>query len=184
MNTETVTLFFGLLASLAQMVVVAALVLLVGSFVSPTVARLKRRIREQVAPQALVLAAVVALVCTVGSLHLSEVAHFPPCRLCWFQRISMYPLVVVLGVAAIRRDHGARLTGGIIAGIGAAVSMWHLLVERYPNLGSSSCDVVNPCSIRWVEEFGYLTIPGMALSGFALIGVLLVVAGPSADGGA
>ena len=178
MDTKTVTLFFALLATLAQVCVVIALVLAVGSHVSSGLDRAKRSVLAQIGPQALAMAAVVALVCTLGSLYLSEVAHFPPCRLCWYQRIAMYPLVVVLGVAAKRRDFGARLTGAILAGIGASISVWHLLVERYPNLASGSCDPVNPCSIKWVEKFGYLTIPGMALSGFALILVLLAAARP------
>ena len=188
MDTDTVTLFFALLATLAQVAVVVAIVLWVGALVSPTMARAKRSLVAQIGPQALTMAAVVALVCTLGSLYLSEVAHFPPCRLCWYQRVAMYPLVVVLGVAAARRsphdpagaraDDTARLTGVILAGLGSCISVWHLLVERYPDLASSSCDPDNPCSIRWVERLGYLTIPGMALSGFALIVVLLAAAHP------
>jgi disulfide bond formation protein DsbB len=178
-STETVTLFFALLATLAQLIVVAAIVLWTGARFSSPLARAKEQVRAELGPQALTLAALVALVCTLGSLYLSEVAHFPPCRLCWFQRTAMYPLVVVLGVAAVRKDFGARIAGAILAGLGACVSVWHLLVERYPNLESSSCDPLNPCSITWVERFGYLTIPGMALSGFALILVLLAAARPA-----
>ena len=178
MDTDVVTLFFALLATLAQLVVVLALILWLGSKVSPAAARAKESVLEVVGPQALTLAAVVALVSTLGSLYLSEVANFTPCRLCWFQRIAIYPLVVVLGVGAVRKDMGVRLTGGILAGIGACISIWHLLVERYPTLESTSCDPLNPCSFKWIEEFGYLTIPGMALSGFALIGVLLAAARP------
>ncbi|MCU1371756.1 MAG: Disulfide bond formation protein DsbB [Ilumatobacteraceae bacterium] len=178
MDSDVVTLFFALLATLAQLVVVAAVVLWLGAMVSPALRRARGSVLAVVGPQALAMAAAVALVCTLGSLYLSEVAHFLPCRLCWFQRTAMYPLVVVLGVAAVRRDHGARLTGAILAGIGACVSIWHLLVEQYPNLESSSCDPDNPCSFKWVDQWGYLTIPGMALSGFALILVLLAAARP------
>lgn len=178
MDQDAVILFFALLATLAQLVVVAALVLWLGAKVSPALDRAKRSVLATVGPQALALAAVVALVCTLGSLYLSEVAHFLPCRLCWFQRTAMYPLVVVLGVAAFRKDLGARLTGAILAGLGACASIWHLLVEQYPNLESSSCDPNNPCSFKWVDQWGYLTIPGMALSGFALILVLLAAARP------
>jgi disulfide bond formation protein DsbB len=80
---------------------------------------------------------------------------------------------VVLGVGALRRDAGARFSAYVLAAVGAAISVWHLMVEANPDLGSGSCDPTNPCSIKWVEEFGYLTIPGMALSGFLLIIVLL-----------
>ncbi|MGN6693112.1 MAG: disulfide bond formation protein B [Aquihabitans sp.] len=179
MDKDVVILFFALLATFAQLVVVAALVLWLGSKVSPAIDRAKGSVLAAVGPQALAMAAVVATACTLGSLYLSEASpEFLPCRLCWFQRTAMYPLVVVLGVAAIRKDLGARLTGGILAGIGACISIWHLLVEQYPNLESSSCDPNNPCSFKWVDQWGYLTIPGMALSGFALILVLLAAARP------
>jgi disulfide bond formation protein DsbB len=177
-DTQTVTLFLALLAVLAQSVVVGAGLLWVGARLSHGIAAARDRVLDQVAPQALALAAVVALTCTVGSLWLSEGAHFPPCKLCWYQRIAMYPQVVILGVAAIRRDVGARISAWVLCGIGGSISIYHLLIERYPTLSSSSsCDPLNPCSIKWVERLGYLTIPGMALSGFALIAVLLAAAG-------
>lgn len=176
MDTDTVTLFFALLATFAQLVVVVGLVLAVGGRFSTGLARARDQVVAQVGPQALGLAAVVALTCTLGSLYLSEVAHYSPCRLCWFQRVAMYPLVVVLGVGALRRDRMARLPGAILAGIGICISTWHLAVERWPTLESGSCDPTNPCSIKWVDEWGYLTIPGMAWSGFALILVLLAAA--------
>ncbi len=178
MDTETVILFFALLATLAQLGVLAAVVLAVGSRFSAALDRAKQAVLVQVGPQALGLGAAVALVSMLGSLYLSEVANFPPCRLCWYQRIAMYPLVVVLGVAAAKRDLAARLTGAILAGIGACISIWHLVVEANPTLESGSCDPTNPCSTKWVDQWGYLTIPGMALSGFALILVLLAAARP------
>ncbi|MCB1040986.1 MAG: disulfide bond formation protein B [Acidimicrobiales bacterium] len=178
MDTQTVTTLFAILATVAQAAVVVAIVLAVGGRFSPPLARVRDAIRARLAPAAMGLAAVVALVAMLGSLYLSEVADFPPCRLCWFQRIAMYPIVVVLGVGAIRRDANARLTGAIFAGVGACISVWHLLVERYPTLEGTSCEITNPCSVKWVEKWGYLTIPGMALSGFALILVLLAVARP------
>lgn len=175
---DTVILFLAILATIAQVAVVVALVLAIGGRVSAPIARARDAVRAQVAPQALGLAAAVALTATLGSLYLSEVAGFPPCRLCWFQRIAMYPLVVVLGVAAVRRDLGARLSAAILAGLGGAISIWHLIVEANPTLESGSCDPTNPCSTKWVDQWGYLTIPGMALSGFALILVLLAAARP------
>ena len=179
MKTSTVTLLFAILATAAQVAVVGAVVLAVGGRLSKPVARVRHRIASVVAPKGLALAALVALVSTLGSLYLSEIAHFPPCRLCWFQRVAMYPIVVVAGVGAIRRDANAKLTAAILAGLGACVSTWHLLVERYPTLEGTSCELNNPCSIKWVEQWGYLTIPAMALSGFALILVLLAVARPN-----
>jgi hypothetical protein len=62
----------------------------------------------------------VALVCTLGSLYYSAVAHFQPCRLCWWQRISMYPLVAILGVGVLRRDRTAAFYGLPLALMGLA----------------------------------------------------------------
>jgi disulfide bond formation protein DsbB len=111
----------------------------------------------------------------LGSLYYSEIANFPPCRLCWFQRIGMYPLAVILPLAAWRRDWSVRWYALPLAVGGGLVSIYHVLIERYPSLESGSCDPTNPCSIIWVERLGYLTIPTMALSGFALIAVLLLL---------
>jgi disulfide bond formation protein DsbB len=87
----------------------------------------------------------------------------------------MYPLVPILAIAAARRDRAVRWYALPLAVTGAAISTWHILVERFPSLESGACDPVNPCSIIWVEKLGYLTIPTMALSGFVAIGLLLVV---------
>jgi disulfide bond formation protein DsbB len=160
-DTDTGTLFLALLAVAAELTIAACVV--------------SRRVRSLLAPQARQLAFVVALVSTVGSLWLSYGAHFTPCRLCWYQRIAMYPLSVILGIAAYRRDRDVRVYAIPLALIGGAISIWHILIEHFPSLESStSCDPANPCSLIWVKRFGYLTIPTMALSGFALIVTLLL----------
>ena len=175
MNTRTVTLFLALLAVVAEIGTVVAVVLAVGGRFSPALRRLGQQALEAVSPSALALAAVVAAVCMAGSLYLSEVAHFPPCRLCWYQRIAMYPLVPLLGIAAWRRDLGVRLYGIVIAALGAPISIYHILLERDIIHESGACDPANPCNIVWVKRLGYLTIPTMALSGFALIITLLAL---------
>lgn len=179
MDTETATLFFALLAVVAQFSVAAVVVLAVGRRWSPALDRAYRAVVAEVGPSALTLAAVVAAVCTAGSLYLSEVAEFVPCRLCWYQRAAMYPLVIILGAAAATRWRGVRPYAAAVATGGAIISIYHLVLERYPSLESSSCDPANPCSLIWVKRFGYMTIPAMALSGFALILTLLVVSQPS-----
>ncbi len=123
---------------------------------------------------ALPLAAMVAVVSTLGSLYYSEVAHFVPCRLCWFQRIAMYPMAVVLPIAAIRRDIGIRVYMIAFPVVGLGISIYHYLVQHVPSLqGGSSCDPTAPCSAIYVETFDFVTIPFMAGSGFLLIATLL-----------
>jgi hypothetical protein len=161
-----------ILAVLALVAVVVAL----GTAVALVTRRVPSWLRDDVA---LPLATAIATVATVGSLYLSEVAGYLPCTLCWYQRIAMYPLVVVLGVATWRRDREVWRTAVPIAVIGAGIAVWHLAIERNPALGGA-CDVTAPCSLIWVREFGFLTIPTMALIGFVAIAVLVVAARPAA----
>jgi disulfide bond formation protein DsbB len=175
LSTDSVSSFLALLAVVAQLATLAALGLAVGGRFSAALQALGRRAVEAVGPSALAIAAAVAAVAMAGSLYYSEVAHFPPCQLCWYQRIAMYPLVPLLGIAAFRRDPGVALYGAVIAALGAPISIYHILVERGIVEESGSCDPNNPCSLIWVKKFGYLTIPTMALSGFLLIVTLLVV---------
>lgn len=174
MSTDQVTLFFALLAVAAEVAAAGLLVTLVARALAPR-ADWPRQVIAAVGPVALLLAAAVAVVATLGSLYYSEIADFPPCRLCWYQRIGMYPLAVVLPIAAWRRDRQVRWYALPLAVVGGAVSIYHLAIERFPSLEPGACEITNPCSIIWVERFGYLTIPAMALSGFALIAVLLVL---------
>ena len=175
MTTEAVTLFLALLAVGAEVATATAVVLFVGGRFSPALRNLGRQAVEAVAPSALSLAAVVAAVCTAGSLYLSEVAEFTPCKLCWYQRYAMYPLVPIIGLAAWKGLTRLRPYAFALATIGSMISVYHILVERGIVKESASCDPTNPCSLIWVKRLGYLTIPTMALSGFLLILTLLAV---------
>ncbi len=185
MTKDQVSLFLALLTVIAELAVVIALVLAIGGLFSKRLARARTAAAAAVGPQALALAFAVAAVSMLGSLYFSEIAHFLPCRLCWYQRICMYPLVPMLGIAAWRHDMAVRPYAAVLAVIGVPISSYHVLLEHFPSLESSACDPDNPCSLIWVRRFGYVTIPVMALSGFLLILTLLAVArsGPDADEG-
>lgn len=176
MTSDTVTLFFAMLAIASELAVLVVVVVFVAARFSPAAAEVREDLVDAVGGQALWLALLVAAVATFGSLYLSEVAHFVPCRLCWYQRIAMYPLVPILGLAAWQRDRHIRPYVAILAGIGLLISCYHVLVERFPSLESKVCEASNPCTIRWVEHFGYVTIPVMAGSAFALILTLIALA--------
>ena len=120
----------------------------------------------------------VAAAGTAGSLFFSEVMGLPPCILCWYQRIAMYPLAVVLTMAAIRRDAAVRPYAIVVAAIGAAISAYHVYVQQFPEQ-SSFCEASNPCSAAWVEALGWMTIPQMADLSFLLIIGLLALAPPT-----
>ncbi len=159
-STETAELFFSLLAIAAGIGALAYLGLWIASRLGSDGAT---EIGRAVADAAPWLAFVVAATATVGSLYFSEVAHFVPCRLCWFQRVAMYPLSVVLLVGAIRRDPGLRWYVGPIALVGAGVAAYHTLIEWKPELDTGACELFGPsCSDIWFREFGFMTLATMA----------------------
>jgi disulfide bond formation protein DsbB len=144
-----------------------ALALFAG-LVGIVVAVFNESVRAVVQQRALVIAGSVAVAATTGSLYFSEVADFIPCKLCWYQRIAMYPLAVLLVMAAIRRDRWILLYVRVIAVLGLAVSAYHVWIQWFPEK-SNFCEFDNPCSARWVEAFDRVTIPQMAGLSFVLI---------------
>ena len=128
-------------------------------------------------PTSLVVAAAIAVTCTLGSLVMSDVFHFEPCLLCWWQRILMYSSAVLLTLAAVRKDLSIRPYVLALAAPGAALAAWQTLTQRIPTLsGSTACDPDNPCSLIWVEGLGFATIPTMACIGFVAICAILAAA--------
>lgn len=120
------------------------------------------------------LAALVAVVATLGSLYLSEVAHLIPCRYCWLQRIAMYPLALILVVAVVAKDRGVRKYAVPIACVGLAFSTWHYLLQVFPSLeDATACNILNPCTVRYAWKFGFVSIPYMAGSASILVLALL-----------
>lgn len=141
-----------------------------------------RFMRETLAGSEVWLAAVVAVVATGGSLFLSEVADFFPCKLCWFQRIAMYPLVL-LALLALARDRRAARYFLPLPIVGLGVAAWHMLVERGVVEDTQSCQISAPggCATKWMEELGYVTIPTLAATGFVLVIILLALNGLRGD---
>ena len=126
-----------------------------------------------------VLTLIVAGGSMLGSLYFSEKAGYIPCRLCWFQRIAMYPIALVALVALIRRDRGARWYIVPMATIGALISTWHYLVEWNPTWEGTSCSLFGPaCSDIWFRTWGFSTLAFMALCGFVSIIVFNTVTLP------
>lgn len=177
MGTETVTTFLALLTVAAQALVALGAAGLVAAGVAPT-SRFASALRHAAWIAGGQLALLVATTATAGSLYFSEVANYIPCTLCWYQRIAMYPLPVILLVALVlrRRDVWAYVVP--VAAIGAAVAVYHVYVERSGH-ETPVCTASAPCTTIWFEELGYITIPVMALTAFAAVVVLLLLARPS-----
>lgn len=119
-------------------------------------------------------AALVATVATAGSLYFSEVMGLVPCDLCWFQRILMYPLVVVLGVAAVEDRATVWRTGLPLSLGGVAVAGYHTYLQLTPG---ASCTLDGACATVLWQGLGVFTIPRLALVAFLLVSVALVGAG-------
>ncbi|RLL45022.1 disulfide bond formation protein B [Oceanobacillus piezotolerans] len=118
----------------------------------------------------LILAWTQAFIAMAGSLFYSEVMGYVPCELCWYQRILMYPLVVIYGVAAIKKEISVALPGLILSGIGILLSMYHYLLQNVPafqELGGS-CEGVS-CNLKYIDYFGFITIPFLAFIAFSVI---------------
>jgi len=153
----------------------------IGIIVTAVAMLVTRRVPVWAVELALPLAATIATVTTLGSLYYSQIAGYPPCTLCWYQRIAIYPQVVLLWVATVRRDVSVWITSGIIATIGVVISAWHVVIERNPAL-AGPCDPANPCTLKWVEEFGFLTIPTMAgIAGLSFIALTLLARAGTTD---
>lgn len=168
----------ALLASLGVLAQIGAVVLAAGIvvwLVSPSARAALAEPRALLQRWGLWLAWGVSVVATAGSLWFSEGADFIPCRLCWFQRIFMYPLVVVLLVGAILKDRRAFWYAIPLPVIGMLISAYHVYIEVNPEAESQGCLTSGaPCSTKWIDEFGYMTIPVLAGSAFVLIALLLV----------
>ena len=121
------------------------------------------------------LAWVVALAATVGSLFFSGVMNLPPCVLCWYQRIAMYPLIFIIGVGIVLRDWRMKFYALPVCLAGLTISVYHNLL--YYGLVPESitpCAEGVSCTSRQIEWLGFITIPLMALTAFAAISLCLV----------
>jgi Disulfide bond formation protein DsbB len=176
-TVEAVARFYAILALVAigVMAVIGGLrVLAIGSDRALDAYAALARIIQ---PRAIAVAWVVALLATAGSLYFSEVAGFIPCTLCWYQRIAMYPFVVLFGVALIRRARS--VTGApALAAVGALVAGYHVALEWIPSLDTGACALAVPCTYVWFREFGIFSLPTLALTAFLLILTLLLVRDP------
>ncbi len=128
----------------------------------------------------------VAAVATGGSLFFSQVANFVPCELCWFQRICMYPLSLLLLLLAFRGEYGMARYLIPFPLVGAGISIYHLLVENKVVGQTAQCLASAPggCATKWIDEFGYMTIPTLALTGFVLLIGFLALAASGGSGDA
>lgn len=117
----------------------------------------------------------VAFAATVGSLFFQYGLNFPPCVLCWYQRIFIYPLVVILGVGIMRRDAASWISALVLTSVGLLISIYHnLLYYHVLSEGFSPCVQGVSCTDHFVSVVGVLDIPQLSLLAFISIFVLLI----------
>jgi disulfide bond formation protein DsbB len=117
-----------------------------------------------------------AIIATLGSLYFSEVLHFIPCTLCWYQRIFMYPLALILGIAFYRNDWKIYRYVLPLSIIGMIISVYHIALQKIPYLQEfEMCKTGVPCSKDYLNLFGFITIPMMAFIAFTIITVCLSI---------
>jgi disulfide bond formation protein DsbB len=111
-----------------------------------------------------------SVIATLGSLYFSEIKHFEPCELCWYQRILMYPMVIILGISIIKKDYKIPLYTMVLSLIGACISLYHYSIQKLSFLADHavSCGRV-PCTGQYINWFGFVTIPLLALIAFIII---------------
>jgi len=117
----------------------------------------------------------IALTSAAGSLFFSEIMELPPCVLCWYQRIAMYPLVVIVGLGILTNDKSWRMYSLALALAGLAIAVYHNLIY-YGVIPESltPCTQGVSCSERQIEWFGLITIPLMGLASFLSLSILLL----------
>ena len=116
------------------------------------------------------------LIATLGSLYFSEIANFPPCVLCWYQRICMYPLVPILGFAIYKRSRDIVLPAFVLVAVGWLIGVYHNLLyyEILPE-AAAPCLAGVSCTTKFIEWFGFVTIPLLSLVGFTAILIALII---------
>ncbi len=167
-TANTITFFFALLAVVAAGISVAVVV--------SAVTGDRLRVIATLRPVAVELAAAIASTAMVGSLIMSEAIGYVPCLNCWIQRAFMYPAALLLvGSVVTKRTGLSRIAGGL-ALLGLCVSIFHRYEQAAGVEIGGLCDAAAPCSTKFVNHFGFMTIPTMAGCGFAAIAALVAIA--------
>lgn len=167
MTINQINAILSILAALGQILIIVLLIFLLFFRAS------KSRLSKLVVNSAIPLAFIVALVATGGSLYYSQIAKFTPCELCWFQRIFIYPQVILLGLAWFKKDKYILDYSLALIAIGIVISLYHNYIY-YTATTSNVCSIITPCTKQYIVGFNYITIPLLALTSLVLMGLLLL----------
>ena len=179
MTTEVI----DLIINLSGVVVVLGQILLIFLILLYILLKLNKKNKQLksifnfISENALSFSFLVATTATIGSLFLSQIAKIPPCDLCWYQRIFMFPLTIILGIALFKDDLQVKRYVVPLALIGIAIAFYHYILQRLPTLPLPCTNEVVSCTTKQIELFGYITIPLMSATAFGLIILVLLFSG-------
>ena len=118
----------------------------------------------------------IAFVSTLGSLFFSYVMEFAPCVLCWYQRICLFPLVLILARGLFPFDPKASKYALPLAGVGWCLAAYHsLLYAEWIPADMQPCTQGVSCTEVHIKLFGFLSIPYLSLIAFTLLSTILIV---------
>ena len=161
---------------LANLFVLFVIIFYLLSKISKQISKSWKIFDKLMVQKAIFFSFIIATGSTLGSLYHSEIVQLPPCDLCWLQRVFMYPLSIILLVALVRKSKDVFYYVLPLSAVGGAVALYHYFLQFSPN-PEAPCSAVGlsvSCTQRYITHFGYITIPFMALTSFALIIIFML----------
>jgi disulfide bond formation protein DsbB len=165
MDAASLNLFLSAGAIVAQLISIVLLLVLLYP-------RQEHKARVFIDKHSLTIGFLAVLASVLGSLMYSNVIGYTPCVLCWYQRIAMYPQLVILGIAAWKKDYNSWVYPRVLSSIGIAIGIYQYYGSMF-NISALPCSTaVDSCAKLYFVEFGYITIPMMSISIFAFLIIL------------
>lgn len=168
--------FIGLFSTgtlLLDIACVGLVLLFVLGFINPKNKAVKR-MKSLISDNYVVLVLVASALATAGSLTLSEVVNFSPCKLCWYQRIAMYPIAIISFIGLITNDRKIKKYILTLSIVGIVIAVYHVLLQFFPTTFQCN-DEIAKCSAIQFTQYGYITIPVMSFSFFLFIILVSIV---------
>jgi disulfide bond formation protein DsbB len=170
MDKQSALIIVGLIADIVLLAQIFAVFSVITIILSKLFKKNKllKNIIQVFSDNAIIFAFFIALFAMSGSLFFSEIAKFVPCKLCWYQRICMYPQVLLLGIAAWKKDLAIKRYVLPLSIIGFIIAAYHYILQMSP-FPLPCSDEIASCAAKQFAYFGYITIPLMSLTAFLLI---------------
>ncbi len=124
----------------------------------------------------LYLAWLLSAIATLVSLYFSEILHKEPCHLCWYQRVCLFPLIFILGIAAYKSFFDITRYVLPLIVLGFSFAIYQVAIQEIPGWNPiDMCGAGPSCSEKYDIGLGFISIPMLSASGFFVIGVLLLL---------